>query len=139
MSDRAFIDTNVVVYLFDGRFPAKQRRSAELLEWLAAELTPIISTQVVQETFVCLTRKLGMLPGEALAALQKMEDASFVVQLIDLKLIWRAATRTESSQISFWDALIAEAALEARCDVLYSEDLQAGQDLGGLTVVNPFA
>lgn len=140
MSDKAFIDTNVLVYLFDGRTPAKQRRAADLLQRLVDEGgTPVVSTQVLQETFVALTRKLDMDPQEALGTLQMMNDASFLVQPIDVPMVWRAAERSNEHKISFWDALIIETARASGCTHLYSEDLQAGRSFQNLTVVNPFA
>lgn len=138
MSDKAFIDTNLIVYLFDSRFPAKQERAGELFQQLAAKQTPIVSTQVIQEAFVALTRKLGMDPDEALASLQMMNDAAFIVQPVDLPLVWRAAVRSKDDGISFWDALIVEAALEAQCSVLFTEDRQLGRQVSALAVVNPF-
>jgi predicted nucleic acid-binding protein len=140
MSAKSFVDTNVLLYLFDERTPAKQRQAAELLERLAAvDEAPVISTQVLQESFVGLTRKLHVEAKEALAALQAMEAASFAIQAIDVPMIWRAALRAAADRLSFWDSLIIEAAREAGCTQLYSEDLQHGRSFDGLTVSNPFA
>ncbi len=140
MSGRAFVDTNVIVYLFDGRTPAKQRAAGKLLQGLVERrVVPVISTQVLQEAYSALTRKLHMDPGEALAALQMMEGASFVVENVDAPLIWRGATRSVQAQVSFWDALIIESARTAQCAWLYTEDLQHGRSFDGVTVRNPFA
>ncbi|MGB6606012.1 MAG: PIN domain-containing protein [Steroidobacteraceae bacterium] len=139
MSAKSFVDTNVLVYLFDGRVPAKQRRAAELLRQLAdADDAPVISTQVLQEAFVALTRKLAMPAREAIGALQLLEAGSFAIQRVDPPLIWRAATRSADERLSFWDALIIEAAQEAGCTQLYSEDLQANRSFGEVTIRNPF-
>ena len=139
MSAKAFIDTNVLVYLFDTREPAKQKRAAQLLEDLtAANEAPVLSTQVLQETFLALTRKLHLEPGDALAVLQMTDTASFTIQSVDAPLLWRAAARVIKDKLTFWDALILEAALEADCTVLYSEDFQSNRSFGALTVVNPF-
>ena len=74
MSDKAFVDTNILVYLFDSRTPAKQRRAGELLLHLAKEPdAPVVSTQVLQEAYSALTRKLDMDPREALNALKMLE------------------------------------------------------------------
>jgi predicted nucleic acid-binding protein len=140
MSGKSFVDTNVLIYLFDQRTPAKQRRAASLLQQLAEEEdAPVISTQVLQETFVGLTRKLEMDPAEALATLQMVHAASFTIQSIDAPLIWRAATRTIQDKLSFWDSLIVEAAREAGCSVLYSEDMQSDRLFDGMKIANPFA
>ncbi|MCZ8131678.1 MAG: PIN domain-containing protein [Steroidobacteraceae bacterium] len=139
MSARAFVDTNVVVYLFDDREPKKRARAVALLERLAqADSVPVVSTQVLQEAYVALTRKVGVPAEEALATLQLMEGASFDVQPVDAKLVWRAAARSAADRLSFWDALVVETARDAGCAVLYSEDLQDGQDFDGVRVANPF-
>ncbi|MGE0803124.1 MAG: PIN domain-containing protein [Lautropia sp.] len=139
MSDKAFVDTNVLVYLFDGRTPAKQRRAGELLLRLAkAADAPVVSTQVLQEAYSALTRKLGMDPREALDALKMLEDTSFTVQPVDVPLIWRGAQRSIDDRIPFWDGLIVESASEAGCTLLYSEDMQDGRSFGNVTVRNPF-
>jgi predicted nucleic acid-binding protein len=139
MSVKSFVDTNVLIYLFDQRTPAKQRRAASLLQQLAeADDAPVISTQVLQETFAGLTRKLEMDPVDALSTLQMVQAASFTIQSIDAPLIWRAATRTIEDKLAFWDSLIVEAAREAGCSVLYSEDMPADRIFDGVKVTNPF-
>ncbi len=140
MSTRVFVDTNVLVYLFDSRVPARQRRAAELFEQLGTEeYLPVLSTQVLQEAFVALTRKLSVEPKEALGALRQLEESGIAVQTLGVPIVWAAAARVVRDKLSFWDALIVEAALEADCTRLYSEDLQSGRVFGRLTVVNPFA
>jgi predicted nucleic acid-binding protein len=140
MSIRAFVDTNVLVFLFDARVASKQRIASELFEALGTDVyVPVVSTQVLQEAFVALMRKLSMEPKDALGALRQLEDAGFGIQTVAAAVVWRAATRVIKDKLSFWDALIVEAALEADCTVLYSEDLQSGRAFEGLTVVNPFA
>lgn len=139
MTGRAFLDTNILVYLFDGNTPDKQRLAAHLVATLDAEqAVRVVSTQVLQETYSAVTRKLGVKPSVALEALQLMGNAGFQVQVIDAPLIWRGARRSVEDRISFWDALIVESALAAQCTRLYSEDLQAGRKFDGLEVVNPF-
>ncbi|MFT4102805.1 MAG: PIN domain-containing protein [Burkholderiaceae bacterium] len=140
MNDRAFVDTNVIVHLFDARTPDKRRAAAELLARLAQQAdAPVISTQVLQEAFSALTRKLGMDAQEALDTLRLTADGGFTVQPIDVPLVWKAALRSIEDTLSFWDALIVEAARQAGCTVLYSEDMQTGRSFDGLTVRNPFS
>ncbi|MGE3595719.1 MAG: PIN domain-containing protein [Dehalococcoidia bacterium] len=139
MSVKAFIDTNVLVYLFDARDPTKRARAAQLLQELSESgASLVVSTQILQEAYVALTRKLGMSGADALAYLQMLEGASVRVHTIDTPLVWRAAERSAADRLSFWDALIVEAALEADCERLYSEDLQTGRVFDTLGVVNPF-
>jgi predicted nucleic acid-binding protein len=139
MSASVFIDTDILVYLFDDRTPAKQRRAAQLLQELAeTDDALIISTQVIQEAFVALTRKLSIEPKQALALLQPLEPAILAIQPVEASLVWRAASRSINDKLSFWDALIVEAALAADCTTLYSEDLQHGRSFGAMRVENPF-
>jgi predicted nucleic acid-binding protein len=139
MTDRAFLDSNIVVYLFDWRASEKQRTAGLLMQRLVREqVLPVVSTQVLQEAYSALTRKLHMDPTDTLTELKRMEEASFSVTTVDTPLIWRAAGRSIQDKISFWDGLIVESALAAQCSRLYSEDLQAGRVFSGLEVVNPF-
>lgn len=139
MTARAFVDTNVVVYLFDEREPAKRRRAGELLGDLArGDAPPVVSTQVLQEAYVALTRKVGVPPDEALSTLQLMDGAAFDVHRVEVGVVWRAAARSVADRLSYWDALIVETARDAGCSVVYSEDLQHGRDYDGVRVENPF-
>jgi predicted nucleic acid-binding protein len=139
MTGRAFLDSNVIVYLYDVRTPAKHLAAGRLMHRLVDEqVLPMVSTQVLQEAYSVLTRKLGMEPAAVLDSLQRMEGASFRVEGINAPLIWRAAARSIEDKLSIWDALIVESALAAQCSVLYSEDLQHGRTFGNVTVRNPF-
>lgn len=135
---RAFFDTNVLVYLFDADAPEKQARARELLEHEVTEGHAVLSTQVLQEFYVAVTRKLAtpLDPHTAVQALQYL--AQLPVSQVDKDLVLNAAQRAQRDRLSFWDSLIVETALNAGADRLYSEDLQDGRVLDGLVVVNPF-
>lgn len=139
MSDRTFFDTNVLVYLFDADSPVKQARARQLFEQRTRSGLIVLSLQVLQEFYVTVTRKLARpLPGEeALAALEQLSALPLVT--IDGGLIVRAAQLHQNASLSFWDALIVQAALEGHCKTLLSEDMQHGRRFGGLEVQNPFA
>lgn len=138
MKERVFLDTNVLVYLFDADDPAKQRRVQALLSDRELRAQLILSTQVLQEFYVSVTRKLGT-PLDPEAAFQAVQDlAAFPVVQIDPPLILLAIQRSRKAKVSFWDALILEAALAAGATVLYSEDFQDGAVFGGLRIANPF-
>jgi predicted nucleic acid-binding protein len=140
MTARVFVDTNVLVYLYDTRDARKQARARAVFEELGTErFAPVISTQVLQEAFVALTRKLSIPAAAAIESLKGLEHAGFSIQGIGTDTVWRAAVRSEADRLSFWDSLILESALAADCPMLYSEDLQAGRQFGTLQVVNPFA
>ena len=138
MKQRVFLDTNVLVYLFDADDPAKQRRVQDLLSNrdLLAQL--ILSTQVLQEFYVSVTRKLAT-PLDSEAAFQAVQDlAAFPIVQIDPSLILLAIYRSRKAKVFFWDVLILEAALAAGATLLYSEDFQDGAVFGGLRIENPF-
>lgn len=139
MTGRAFLDSNIVVYLFDERTPDKRRQAGQLLQRLADERTArVISTQVLQESYSALTSKHGLDGAYALTLLRKMESSGFRVETIDAPQVWRAATRSIDDRLSFWDGLIVESAIAAQCATLYTEDLQHGRTFGSVSVVNPF-
>jgi predicted nucleic acid-binding protein len=135
---RTFFDTNVLVYVFDNDAPDKSRRAHELLRGHVASGSLLISTQVLQEFFVTVTRKLARpLPeGTALAALRQLTTLPTVQ--VDNRLVLEAARRSQALKLSFWDALIVQAAIEGGATQLLSEDLQHGRQIDGVTIQNPF-
>ncbi len=139
MSGRAFVDTNILVYLFDSRDPAKQRVAGEVLAKMSTSGESIcISTQVLQEAFVALTAKLRLDTEYARMQLEQTSDAGFEVLTVHPAIIWRATRRRGRDKVSFWDCLIIESAIDAKCRVLLTADLQHGQRFGNLQVINPF-
>jgi predicted nucleic acid-binding protein len=138
MKDRVFLDTNILVYLFDADAPTKQRQVREILSNPALRGRLILSTQVLQEFYVCVTRKLSV-PLDPEEATQTVRDlAAWPIVQIDPPLILSGIARSRTEQLSFWDALIVEAALTGGAAHLYSEDLQDGRVIEGLQIVNPF-
>ena len=137
MSGRIFLDTNIVVYLFDTDSPIKQRRAREILSG-GDRGRIIISTQVLEEFYVCVTRKLAE-PLDAKVAYRAVKDlaALFVLQ-IDVAMIISAISRSQRDQLSFWDSLIIEAAIVGGATILYSEDLQHGRRIENIRIENPF-
>ena len=137
MSAEDFIDTNVLVYLFDETDADKQRRAEGLVYRSMEDGTGCISYQVVQETMNIVTRKLGATPE---AARQLLEDVLAPLWQVDptLALYLRALNLKSRYGFSFYDSLIVAASLEAGCTRLYTEDLQHGQQIQELTIQNPF-
>ena len=136
--ERVFIDTNVLVYLYDNDTPTKKARAVELLRDELAPPNIVLSTQVLQEFFVAVTRKLAT-PLQYSAATAVLEQLSVLsVRVVTTSLIVAAGTRCAHSMLSFWDALIVETALDAGATVLLTEDLQHHQKFGTLLVKNPF-
>lgn len=139
MSGRFFLDTNVLVYSHDQASPTKQRRAAELIHGAMGGNAGVVSTQVLCEYYVVVTRKLTpSLPPE-IARREIGVLRSLDVAEIDVSMILRASDVQVASQIAFWDALIVVAASRYGCDVVYTEDMNAGQVIDGVQIVNPFS
>ena len=138
VSDRVFVDTNVLVYVHDADEPRKQALAAARLAGLDPS-SVVISAQVLGEFFWVVTRRLRTpLAADAIdAAMDALRGLECVP--IDAALVARAVGRTRSSQLAYWDALIVESALAAGCMTLLTEDLSAGTRYDRLTVVDPFA
>ena len=138
MNDKAFFDTNVLVYAFDINEPVKSAISKKLVHEFGNDGNLVLSTQVLQELYVTLTRA-----GKALLTLEDAEEivndfAEFPLVQVDKNIISRAIKRHQSKVFSFWDALILETALQSGCSQLLSEDMQDGLKIDSLTIRNPF-
>jgi predicted nucleic acid-binding protein len=139
MNVRSFFDTNILVYTDDHDAPEKQARSLELVERARLDGWGVLSTQVLQEYFVAATRKLGVPAEIARRKVELFGRFEVVINgLDDMDDILAAIDLTRLRDIGFWDALIVHAAKESRCAVLYTEDLQHGQRIDGLEIVDPF-
>jgi predicted nucleic acid-binding protein len=134
---RHFIDTNIIVYANDGRHPGKQKCALDLVAAALRDGSGVISTQVLQEYANVALGKLGQRQDVVLRQLVLLERLVVVPQTP--ALVRRAVELRGLYGITFWDAAIVAAAESGGCDRLYSEDLNAGQFYGGVTVVNPFA
>jgi len=135
---RAFFDTDILVYLFDTDAPEKQDRAREVLRQCADQGRVLLSTQVLQEFYVTVTRKLAEPLSEDEATHAVRDLAGFSVVQIDPPLILAAIDGSRSYRLSFWDALIVQSAIQGGADLLYTEDLQHRQVIEGLQVDNPF-
>lgn len=131
-----FVDTNVVAYALDAASPQKRAAAQDLIARLGPAGRLVFSTQVFQETYAVLVRKLKLAPAQAERAVTKLFDYAFVTT--DTPLLRRAMHRHQDDGIAFYDALIVEAALTSGCEILASEDFQQGRRFGKLRVVNPF-
>jgi len=133
-----FVDTNVLLYAHDASETEKQPIARALLEALWADRSGVLSTQVLQEFYVVATRKFTppMRRSEAreLIALY----ATWSVVRVDVELILDATALEERAQLSFWDALIIEAARRGGARRVVSEDLQDGRRIAGLVIEDPF-
>ncbi len=134
----AFIDTNILVYAYDADAGSKHDIARDLLARLWRTRRGVLSTQVLQEFYVTVTRKLPQPVDHPTA--RRVIDAYRVwpVQSIDVGAILAASEVEDRWQLSFWDALIITAAKQAGARRIFSEDFQAGQVVAGITIENPF-
>jgi predicted nucleic acid-binding protein len=139
MSDKAFFDTNVLVYAFDNGEPEKNAISKQLIHDFGGDGNLVLSTQVLQEFYVTLTKVGRSLLTREEAGELVNDFAEFPLVQVDKNIISWAMKRHQSKAFSFWDALIVEAALQSGCSQLLSEDMQDGLVIGSLTIRNPFA
>ncbi|MDP9412158.1 MAG: PIN domain-containing protein [Actinomycetota bacterium] len=132
-----FFDTNVLVYFVDEDEPDKNVIARELVEEHLIRGAGMLSVQVLRE-FYSATRRLRRPLSEERAREMVGYFAAFVPMPEDKRLVLDAIRRGQEASLSFWDALIVEAALSAGADRLLTEDLQHGQVIGGMSVENPF-
>lgn len=134
----AFVDANILVYAEDRDAGRKHAIARDLVVDLWHSGEGVLSVQVLQEFFVNVTRKIPRPLGH---------DEAFAI--IEQYLTWRVVENTgelllagirlaSTLKISFWDALVVEAARMERCDRLWTEDLNHGQRVGDLVILNPF-
>ncbi len=135
---RCFFDTNVLLYLFDDSVPEKKAQAQEVFSEEVEAGRAVLSTQVLQEFYVSVTRKLAEPLPSAVAEAQVRDFARLPLVRVDEVMILSAIERHRSKSFSFWDALILEAALRGGADRLLTEDMQHGQKIEGLLVENPF-
>jgi predicted nucleic acid-binding protein len=134
----SFVDTNILIYAEDRDAKAKHRTARDIVVDLWESREGVVSAQVLQEFYVNATRKRKrpLAPAKAKEIVEEYltwtvidNTGSMLVDAIELH---------RKAQLSFWDALIVQAAIRGGCDRLYSEDLNAGQRYGSVVVVNPF-
>jgi predicted nucleic acid-binding protein len=137
MSDKYFVDTNILMYAHDTSAGAKHERAKALVEELWRDRTGVVSTQVLQELSVNLRRKAGR-PLDVKATREIVADyLKWQVVVNGGESILDALELEARYQISFWDALVVQAAQTSGAEVLYSEDLSDGQTYGPVQVINP--
>jgi predicted nucleic acid-binding protein len=133
----SFFDTNVLVYAFDEASPEKRAIALDLIEEHLVRGNGMISVQVLREFYSAVRREPRPLPDEeAAAAVRRLAGFSPVPE--DAGMVLKAVRRHREMSLSFWAALIVEAALKAGADRLFTEDLQHGQVIEGMRVENPF-
>jgi predicted nucleic acid-binding protein len=133
-----FVDTNVLIYAHDTSAGPKHERARALIAQLWEDRAGGISIQVLQEFYVNVTRKVAR-PMPPDAATQIIGDLStWQVQRPDVNDVLAAIQLQTQQRLSFWDAMILTSARRLGCDIVWSEDLNAGQAYEGVEVRNPF-
>lgn len=138
MSDKAFLDTNILVYAYDHHEPGKQKIAQKLITDGIKKENLFLSVQVLGKFFNVLTRQIPQ-PMTSDEAQEIIATVSYLpVQEIDLVMVNRAINVHKRYQISYWDALIVSAAERAGCMLIISEDLSNDQLYHNIAVHNPF-
>jgi predicted nucleic acid-binding protein len=132
---KVFIDTNILVYCLDQSDAGKREKCRGIIKSLTGENSGVISTQVMQEFYVAATAKLGADPLLIKDILRSLERFETVV--VSPMLIKEAIDCAIINRLSFWDALIVVSAESARCEILWSEDLNDGQVIRSVRIENP--
>lgn len=138
MSDKTFVDTNILIYAHDLDAKAKHEIAKEVLRDLWSSRAGVLSMQVLQEFYVNATRKTSSPLSKKAARRVVNSYATWCVDTV-AEDIFMAFQIEDEARISFWDALILAAARKAGAVRILSEDLNAGQRIAGIAVENPFA
>jgi predicted nucleic acid-binding protein len=139
MSDKTFVDTNVLVYAHDADAGGRHEIAARLVAELWETRRAVISTQVLQEFYVNATRKIpSPLPRAAARGIVKTYSV-WQTEILGPPEILMASELEEQHSLSFWDALIVVAALKGGAATILTEDMSPGRSISGVRIENPFA
>jgi predicted nucleic acid-binding protein len=138
MHDRTFVDTNVLVYAHDLDAGKKHEVARARVTELWESQSGVISTQVLQELYVTLTRKIPSPLNRAQVRRILNNYLAWDIAVNDGSVILQASEIEEAYSISFWDAMVVAAASMKNAAIILTEDLNEGQQLEGITIVNPF-
>lgn len=140
MIGEVLVDTNVLVYAYDRSEPVKQRRALELLDYLARSQRGLLSTQVLSEFFVAVTRRIAapLSLEEAAPRVAAYVHGWNVVEVTGL-IVLEAIRGVQQHSLSFWDAQLWATARLNQVPLLMSEDFNSGATVEGVRFVNPFA
>ena len=135
---REFVDANVLIYAFDTSAGKKHTCAGQLLARFWERGTGCLSVQVLQEFFVTVTRKVAHPLTLDEAADRVREFATWRVFAPGADDVLGAIALQKQSKLTFWDAMVLQAAVESGCDVLWTEDLHHGQVIRGVRIRDPF-
>ena len=136
--DKIFIDTNIIIYAYDNSAGYKQKIASDILIKLWNTGNALISTQVLEELFVNITRKIPN-PLAVLEARTLISDLMhWDTVVVDNEIIINSIDIFVKHRFSFWDSLIMTSAVKGGASFLYSEDFQHGITVEGIKIINPF-
>lgn len=135
--EKCFLDTNLLIYTCDESDFGKQNACINFLNEIHVKAEPVISTQTLGEFFNVAYKKLKFTKEDAIVEVERLAN-SFPVYEITTENVLHAMQLSKTTQFSYWDSLILAMAIDTGCTVLYSEDLNSGQEIEGLKIVNPF-
>lgn len=134
--DSVFVDTNVLLYSFDSRHPAKNEQATSWLDYLWNTSNGRMSWQVLNEFYENAVRKFGVQPSDARKAVSVF--TMWQPSGIDFDLVQRAWYWMDQARLTYWDSLILASAERLGCSFLLSEDFQAGREYGTVRIISPF-
>ena len=138
MTEKYFVDSNILAYARDPRYPSRQLVARDWITKLWDQKNGVLSTQVIKEFYSVTTRKFQPAVPRHLAQAEIRELLTWRIIETDQNIFETAWTLEADSQCSWWDALIIAAAQHGGCQVLLSEDLAPHLMPAGLTLINPF-
>ena len=133
---RTFFDSNILVYAEDATASVKQERAIGLILEHGRQRSGVVSLQVLGEYFSAVTRKLKLDPGVARSQVEFYSRFHVVEPTVNH--ILAAIDLHRLCGFSYWDSLILHCARQSGCRILLSEDMQHGQEIDGVRIVNPF-
>lgn len=135
---KAFVDTNILIYSIDRSMGKKHKRAQELLLLLAQQNLLVLSTQSAREFSNVFIKKFGSSHTTQLLNLLDSSLEPYIAIRDTPQMIRSSILLSVEHGLSFYDALILQSAIDAGCDVLYSEDFQHGRVYSGVQIINPF-
>lgn len=134
-----FVDTNVLVYAYDSSQGQKQTQARQLLHQLWQQQVGCVSIQVLQEFYVTVTRKLAnpLAPADASQIIADL--GLWRVHQPQVEDVLSAIQIQQRYQLSFWDSLIVRSANQLGCSLIWTEDLNDGQQIEGCAIQSPFS
>ena len=138
MSNKIFVDTNILVYCFDNSDMNKKEKAVRIIEDLWDEASGVLSLQVLKEFFVTVTAKLPEKMDFKTAKTAVADLFNWNVFLENRNSLEKSFEIIQKYQLSFWDANIISAAILSDCKKIYSEDLRHNQEIEGARIINPF-